>query len=96
MHYVYHILHLILYVVFPIFLSKLQKSLHRLQVIWSLCKFVLCKQFIYYYKQIFNFNEYKEIVFTLSVHDTIFLNLRNITKSFSTRTKFFYLKSKIM
>lgn len=32
MHYVYHILHLILYVVFPIFLSKLQKSLHRLQV----------------------------------------------------------------
>lgn len=27
---------------------------------------------------------------------TIFLNLRNITKSFSTRTKFFYLKSKIM
>lgn len=32
MHYVYHILHLILYVVFSIFLSKLQKSLHRLQV----------------------------------------------------------------
>lgn len=27
---------------------------------------------------------------------TIFLNLRNITKSFSTRTKFFYLKTKIM